>query len=332
MELGHCRGGGIHGEDLFARIISPENLFLAWREFRRGKRSKLDIQQFEFAREDNIFQLHDELVRKTYRHDSYVPFSINDPKPRRIHKATVRDRLVHHAVFRVLYPIFDRSFIFDSYSCRIGKGTHRAVKRLEQFTRSMSGNNRKNIWALKCDVRRFFDSIDHVVLLRLIQRKISDEHVLWLIGLILGSFEKASGVGLPLGNVTSQLFANIYLNELDRFVKHELRTLFYMRYCDDFLLLGDNQKHLLRVKDAIAGFLQQELRLLLHPNKVTIRSYRQGIDFVGYVVRPHCIILRTKTKQRMLKRITSENQSSYLGVLRHCNSYNLVEILERMVG
>ena len=149
--LGNRWGGGIHGDDVFSRIVSLENLFLAWREFRKGKRAKHDVQQFEFAPEDNIFQLHDELGSRAYRHDVYVPFSINDPKPRRIHKATVRDRLLHHAIFRVLYPIFDRCFIFDSYSCRIKKGTHRAVRRLQVFACKASANNSRNFFALVRD-------------------------------------------------------------------------------------------------------------------------------------------------------------------------------------
>ncbi len=325
-------GGGIHGENLFERVTSPENLFLAWREFHRGKRTKPDVQQFEFALEDNIFQLRDALISRTYLHDVYAPFSINDPKPRRIHKATVRDRLLHHAVFRVLYPVFDRSFIFDSYSCRIGKGTHRALRRLRVFARKMSANGHRNFWALKCDIRRYFDSIDQGILLSLIRKKVTDDGVLWLIERILDSFPVESGIGLPLGNVTSQLFANIYLNELDHFVKHGLRISFYMRYCDDFLLLGDNPEQLLRAKDTIADFLQQRLGLLLHPNKVTLRTYRQGIDFVGYVVRRHCTTLRTRTKQRMFKRATSKNAPSYLGVLEHCNGFALTVEFKNRLG
>ncbi len=324
-------GGGIHGDDVFNRIVSLENLFLAWREFRKGKRAKHDVQQFEFALEDNIFQLHDELVSRAYRHDVYVPFSINDPKPRHIHKATVRDRLLHHAIFRVLYPVFDRCFIFDSYSCRIKKGTHRAVRRLQVFARKASANNSRNFFALKCDIRRYFDSIDHRILRSLIHRNIVDCDALWLIGQILNSYHQFPGTGLPLGNVTSQLFANIYLHELDRFVKHELRAPFYMRYCDDFLLLGSSAEQLLQAKDDIADFLQQRLRLQMHPNKVALYTHRQGIDFVGYVVRPHCTTLRTKTRRRILERVTSENKPAYLGILQHCNGYKFAEILKRMV-
>ena len=130
---------------------------MAWKEFKKGKRKKVDVQEFEFNLEDNLFQLHRELKDRTYQHSNYTAFSVNDPKPRKIHKAIVRDRVLHHAIFRILYPIFDKGFIFDLYSCRIGKGTRRAVNRLEKFCRKLSRNNTKNIFALKCDIKRFFN-------------------------------------------------------------------------------------------------------------------------------------------------------------------------------
>ncbi|KKP98187.1 MAG: RNA-directed DNA polymerase (Reverse transcriptase) [Candidatus Moranbacteria bacterium GW2011_GWE1_36_7] len=153
-------GGGLNCEvfhdDLFEKIISLENLFFAWREFCRSKGTKQDVQEFEFNLEDNLFALHEELKNKSYQHDQYTAFNVCDPKLRLIHKATVRDRVLHHAIFRILYPIFDKSFVFDSYSCRLEKGTHRAVNRLEEFLQKASSNNHKNIFALKCDVRKFF--------------------------------------------------------------------------------------------------------------------------------------------------------------------------------
>lgn len=252
-----------------------------------------------------------------------MPFIVADPKVRRIHKATVRDRLVHHALFRVLYPLFDQSFIHDSYSCRVGKGTHRAVRRLEVFSRRLGFNGRRNFWALKCDVRRYFDSVDHGILLSLIQRRVGDDGALWLVERILASFHTVLGRGLPLGNVTSQLFANIYLNELDRFVKHDLGCRYYLRYCDDFLILSRDSSGLGLYRDWIAGFLSSSLRLELHPDKVSIRKYSQGIDFLGYVVRPHHTVLRTRTKRRMLTRINTDNASSYFGMLKHCDSHEL---------
>ncbi|OGZ33312.1 MAG: hypothetical protein A2174_01060 [Candidatus Portnoybacteria bacterium RBG_13_41_18] len=287
---------------LFEEIISLENLFAAWQEFCRGKKKKLDVLEFELNLEDNLFGLHYELRDKIYQHSYYTAFSICDPKPRRIHKACVRDRVLHHAVFRVLYPIFDKSFIFDSYSCRLEKGTHKAVNRLAMFCRRLSQNNTQNIIVLKCDVKKFFDSIDQNILLELTGRKFEDGNTMRLIEKIVESFAKSPGKGLPLGNVTSQLFANIYLNELDWFIKHILHIKYYLRYCDDFVILGENEKYLRELILPISGFLEQRLKLTLHPDKIVIRKYHQGIDFLGYVILPHYRVLRTKTENRIIKK------------------------------
>ena len=308
---------------------------MAWREFSAGKMGKTDVLEFKLNLEDNLFRMHRELKDKTYRHSHYTAFSVCDPKLRRIHKACVRDRVLHHAVFRALYPIFDKNFIFDSYSCRLGKGAHRAVTRLEKFCRQLSRSNKKNIFALKCDIRKYFDSIDQEILLGMIKKKIKDEGAIWLTEKIIKSF----ATGLPLGNVTSQLFANIYLNELDQFIKNELKEKYYLRYCDDFLILNEDKEYLGKLVFSIGNFLKKELGLDLHPDKIIIRKFRQGVDFLGYVVLPHYTVLRTKTKRRMLRKIKEKsfllredliseesfNQSlqSYLGMLGHCRGYNI---------
>lgn len=316
-----------------------ENLFLAWREFCHGKRNKEDVQKFEFNLEDNLFQLHLDLKNKNYQHSHYTAFNVSDPKLRRIHKACVRDRVLHHAIFRILYPIFDKGFIFDSYSCRIEKGTHRAVLRLESFCRKLSKNNHRKIYALKLDIRKFFDSVDQGILLKLIKNKIDDENTIWLIEEIIKSFPS----GLPLGNVTSQLFANIYLNELDQFIKHTLKEKYYLRYCDDFLILSDDKEYLADLVFKINDFLGEKLKLTLHPDKIILRKYRQGIDFLGYVVLPHHRVLRTKTKKRIFKKLRNKRQDlenaiiskesfnqslqAYLGILKHCEGRKIKEKL-----
>ncbi len=303
------------------------------------------MQVFEFGLEDNLFKLHQELTSKTYRNTAYASFYITDPKLRHIHKASVRDRVVHQALFRVLYPLYERKFIFDSYSCRIDKGTHRGVARLERFLWQVSRNRQKPSYALKCDVKKFFDTVDHKILLELIAYKSYDLSTTWLIRQVVGSFETSPGKGLPLGNVTSQLFSNIYLNELDQFVKHKLKVRHYVRYCDDFVILADNKEYLESLVPKLAEFLREGLKLELHQKKVILRKYGQGIDFLGYVVLPHCRVLRTKTKARMLRKLhqrlvawrggaitkTSFGQllSSYLGVLSHASAYRLSRSLKR---
>ena len=165
-----------------------ENLLLSWKEFRAGKRGKIDVQEFERNLEDNLFCLHSELKSRIYQHSDYTSFYITDPKSRHIHKALVRDRIVHHAIYRILYPIFDPLFMNDSYSCRNKKGTHRGVRRLEVFTRIVSNNYIQPCWALKCDIKKFFASVDHRILFSLIKKKIHDKQVLWLILEIISSF------------------------------------------------------------------------------------------------------------------------------------------------
>lgn len=262
---------------------------------------------------------------------------------RRIHKACVKDRVLHHAVFRILYPIFDPIFIFDSYSCRVCKGTHRAINRLQKFARKVSNNNTKNCYILKCDIKKFFDSIDHDILIYLIEKKIKNKDTIWLIKEIVKSFSTSTNKGLPLGNITSQLFANIYLNELDQFIKHQLKIKYYIRYCDDFVILNGGGEYLAELILTINNFLKEKLKLSLHSDKIKIRKYRQGIDYLGYVGFPYHRILRTKTKRRMFKKIKQrigelklykiskesfhQGVQSYLGALKHCNSYKLKNVL-----
>lgn len=199
---------------MFQEIISVENLLLAWYEFRRGKRDRTDVMAFERHLEDNIFTLHEELTNGTYRHGPYHKFHVFDPKHRIIHKATVRDRLVHHAVHRVLLPVFEKSFIHDSYSCRDEKGTHAAVRRLEVFARRVSKNYARPCWVLKFDVRKFFDSVDHGILLGMIGKGIANaagdgtpayNQTMELLGIIVGSYRTqiASGGGDCYRSTTS---------------------------------------------------------------------------------------------------------------------------------
>lgn len=322
----------------YSDLISLENMFQAWNEFKRGKRKRPDVQLFERHLEDNLFILHQLLKTKTYRHGDYHSFYVHDPKKRHIHKASVRDRVVHHLLYRYLYEVFDKTFIYDCYSCRLNKGTHKAVLRLEKFTRKVSQNYSRPCWALKCDIRKFFASIDHQVLLKLLNRKIPDEDVFWLVAQVINSFNSGfgRGKGIPLGNLTSQVFANIYLDELDKFVKHQLRVKYYLRYADDFLLLSEHKKIVNRYIQPMSEFLQERLKLALHPQKIILRKLDWGIDFLGYVVLPHYRLPRTKTRKRIFKKLRmklslpSFNQSlqSYLGYLKHANSYRLGQQLK----
>lgn len=278
---------------------------------------------------DNVLILHQELADKTYQHGGYQAFKINDPKPRDIHKASVRDRLVHHAIYRVLYPYFDRKFVFDSYSCRNDKGTHKAINRLRKFSYVVGENNTKTCWILKCDIRKFFSNINHEILKNILVKYIGDKNVLWLLAQVIDSFETKgkSGVGLPLGNLTSQLFVNIYLNEFDQFVKRKFKTRYYARYCDDFVILHNDKNYLENMIPKISEFLKNKLKLSLHPNKVFIKTLASGVDFLGWVNFSKHRILRTNTKKRMMKKLGKnpklESIASYLGLLSHGNAHKL---------
>jgi RNA-directed DNA polymerase len=335
-------GGGGATQGLFHNIVSVSNLLSAWQEFRCGKRKKKDVADFELHLEDNLFLLNEKLQKGIYIPDPYQPFSISDPKPRQIHKATVRDRVLNQAIFRVLYPVFNKSFIYDSYSSRKGKGTHVAVSRLFNATQKVSKNWKCGGYVLKCDIAKFFDSVDHDILFEFLKNKIKDKQVLILLEKIIQSFEKTKNKGIPLGNVTSQLFANVYLHELDHFVKHTLRVRYYFRYADDFVILDTDKNVLENYEKKMREFLLEQLQLRLHDNKVFIRKISQGIDFLGYVVLPYTLVLRTKTKNRILRKITNpknekdekffQKLDSYLAILKHCKSSAIKkEIFESLI-
>ena len=313
---------------IFDDIASTENLLDAWSEFIKGKRGKADVQEFSMRLMDNIFLLHRELASRTYKHGPYQPFNICDPKPRNIHKALVRDRLLHHALYRKLYPFFNRTFIADSYSCRTNKGTHKALDRFSVFARKVSRNHTKTAWVLKCDIRKFFANIDHLILLDVLGYSIPNRDIMRLLREVIASFcSTRLGIGLPLGNLTSQLFVNIYMNEFDRFVKHALKAHYYIRYADDFAILSDNRAWLEGARASIREFLRKRLRLELHPEKVFIKTAASGVDFLGWIHFPNHRVLRTSTKRRMLKRIAThpapETVGSYLELLRHGNGVKI---------
>ena len=373
-------GGGVHrnlklkikteklkkiSEIKFEEIISLDNLLLAWKEFERGKKNRRDVQEFSLRLMDNIISLHRDLLHHTYKHGGYQAFKINDPKPRDIHKATVRDRLLHHAIHRILYPFFEKTFIADSYSCRIEKGTHKAIDRFKKFACKVSRNNTRTCWILKCDIRKFFANIDHKILLGILREYIPDKNIIRLLENVVGSFtspaptspqpsplhtggqaykgEGGENIGLPLGNLTSQLFVNIYMNEFDQFVKHKLKADCYIRYSDDFVIFSEDKERLENLIFPIKIFLKEKLKLELHPDKIFLKTLASGMDFLGMVNFSDHRILRTTTKRRMLRKIKEKkflwredligeekfNQTlqSYLGILKHCHGRKIGDIL-----
>ncbi len=332
----------------YDNIITIEKLLQAWQEFLHDKKKKNDVILFQSKLMDNIFDLYIDLKNKTYVHGGYKAFNISDPKPRQIHKAMVRDRLLHHLIYQEFYGYFDSKFIYDSYSCRIEKGTHRSINRFRQMIRIVSKNSAKTCFVLKCDIRKFFANIDHNILKDILTKHVKDEDIIWLLEQIINSFhtntdisdsvyiqndtlsamaENVSLKGLPLGNLTSQLLVNIYMNEFDQYIKHKLKVKYYIRYADDFVVLSDDKEYLENTLKVMKEFLETKLKLNMHPDKVFIKTIYSGVDFLGWVHFPKHRVLRTATKRRMFRNINKNPKpntiQSYLGMLSHGNAYKL---------
>lgn len=308
-------------------IISVENLCAAWSGFLNGKRSKPDVLVFARQLSDNIVVLHDELAAGAYRHGGYYAFRIADPKPREIHKALVRDRLTHHAIYRQLYPFFDRIFIADSFSCRDNKGVHRALQRFDVMARVVSHNHHRTCWVLKCDIRKFFASIDHEILIGILREYIFDTRTVDLLVRVIESFETSRGIGLPLGNLTSQLLTNVYMNVFDQFMKHKMKAKFYIRYADDFVIFSEDKLWLEKLLSQMQEFLIARLGLHIHPDKIYLQTIASGVDFLGWVNFPRHRVLRAATRRRMFRNIIVNPDgpvvNSYRGMLQHGNTISL---------
>lgn len=333
---------------IYPQIYSFENLWKAADQAQKGKRFQESVARFNLNREQEIFRLRDELLMQTYKPGSYHEFTIYEPKKRLISAAPYRDRVVHHALCSIIEPIFEKTFIFDSYACRIGKGTHKAVDRFTQFCR-----NRQ--YVLKADISKYFPSIDHEILKDLIRHKIRDSKTLWLIDLIIDSSNPQEPFnayfpgddlfaplerphGIPIGNLTSQFFSNIYLNPLDHFIKERLLCKYYIRYCDDFVVIADSKNWLHEVKLRINEFLIS-LRLKLHPRKCQVFPVKDGTDFLGYKVFPTYRRVRKASVTRFQRRMRrfqgayanrkvpighiSQSIRSWLGHVSHADSYEL---------
>lgn len=316
----------------FEKIFSYESLVWSWFEFRSGKRKKSDVLDFTTKASKYLFDLQAEILSGNYCHGGYEHFKIYEPKARDIHKATVRDRVVHHAIYRALYSFFDRYFIHDSYSCRLEKGTHRALIRFNYLAWKESHNHTRTVWVLKGDIRKCFASINHEVLKKIIGRYIKCPKIIKVTHTVIDSFcSFKAGKGIPLGNLTSQLFVNVYLNEFDQYVKRVLKIQKYMRYADDFVVLSYNRKELEALVPKMRAFLKGTLDLELHPDKVFIRVWHSGVDFLGWIHFPKYRILRESTKIRMYQAIFSDTKPevvhSYLGMLNWGNGHKIKQDL-----
>ena len=295
---------------LFEKIIAFDNLILAARKAQKGKRFKDSVTSFHLRVEENLILIGNELAQRSYKPGSYRTFFIHDPKKRMISAAPYRDRVVHHALCNIIEPIFERSFIYDSYANRKGKGTHKAIERYQYYAR-------KYPYVLKCDIRKFFPSIDHIILKEQIRRKIKCAGTLWLIDKIIDNsnpqeehlrffpgddlFTPVTRIkGLPIGNLTSQFWGNVYLNRFDHFIKETLGVPGYIRYVDDFVLFGENKSQLNDWKTDLSKYLTT-LRLIPHPNKTQGHLTRNGVPFLGFQVYPYYRYVRKEKIKRYIR-------------------------------
>jgi len=360
---------------MMASLFTFESLHRAWLDCRRRKRGKPAALAFEANGEEELLDLASELASRTYRPSPSFCFVARNDKYREVFAARFRDRVVHHLLVRELEKIWEPVFIHDSYACRRGKGTHAAVKRLQTFMRRATANGTRRAWFAQLDIRSFFPSIDRPLLLEFVQSRLHSEEFRWLAEVIISHdpatdpvftcsrekwckipngkslFSVPPGKGLPIGNLTSQFFANMYLNPLDQFVKHALKAKYYIRYVDDMILVHEERRVLETWVVRIEDFLQNRLLLELHPIRRIIRPVNNGADFVGYIVRPSHLLVRRKTVDRFKAAIGSHSKKvlgkkdgnvflsfppvgyqqlhatiqSYFGLFRHASSKRLYD-------
>lgn len=283
---------------LFPRVIDFGNLYQAWLKARQGTGWNAETRRFSFYLEQELLSIQQQLINGIYQPGAFRYFSIRDPKPRCIAVAPFRDRVVHHALVQVLMPVFEPTFIFDSYATRKDKGTHKAIMRAQQFVRRYD-------WFYKLDIRHFFETVDHGVMMALIARKIKDPRVLQLCERIV--FNTPGTVGLPIGNLTSQFFANIYLNPLDHFIKEELGVKGYLRYMDDSVLCSNDKAQLKQWHQHVDALVSEQLKLQLKTKACWLNRSKAGLTFLGMRVFPgmlrHCPANRTRSLKKLQQRI-----------------------------
>ena len=351
------------------------DLFSAYFTARKNKRNSRDALEFEINYEHNLFKLYQDLKNGSYYPDKSIAFIVSYPVKREIIASSFRDRVIHHLIFNYINPIFDPSFINDSYSCRRGRGTSYGIKRLQHFIRSCSDNYNQDCYILKLDLSGYFMSVNRKILYEKIEKKLFKEknNINFDINLVLDLIKKIifkdytsnciiyndfkdwqglpknkslffvdSSLGLPIGNLTSQLFSNIYLNEFDHFIKRTLKFNYYGRYVDDFVIVDNNKEKLKKSIPIIKEYLIKHLELKLHPKKIYLQSFNKGVDFLGVVIKPYICLCRNRIKYNIYKTIEQINKSletqhiseikfkkiisqinSYLGFLNQVKGCNL---------
>lgn len=325
--------------NLWPHITSWDNLYAAYVEARRGKRTQGPVLQFGSNLEENLFNIQNHLLWRSWRPSPWREFVVKEPKARLIQAPAFQDRVVHHALVRVIGPLFERKFIHDSYACRKGKGTHAAVLRAQSFLRAAK-REWGQVYVLKADISKYFPSIGHARLKSLLARTVRDPEALRLCNLIVDSAE--GEFGIPVGALTSQLFANVYMDRFDHLMKDELGVKFYIRYMDDWLVFSSSKEELWRVLNIAENFLLNDLGLRLNP-KTAVFPMMRGVDFCGYRIWPTHILPRKRNTVRARRRLrrladlyargsvgleeVGASVMSFLGYMKHCSGHETTKQL-----
>lgn len=325
---------GLKYKNLIRLVVDDDNLRQAYKQARKNKRYKKDVLVFKERLEYNLQQIKKEILEKTYQQSEYKVFKIYEPKEREISALPFKDRVVQHALCNIIEPLFDKYMFSCSYACRKGKGTHRCMMKAREIIQSVPKN--KSLFFLKMDFRKFFPSIDRTVLYEEINRKIKDKHILWLLNQII----PPTGKGLPIGNLTSQLFANVYGTIFDRYIKQSLMVKHYVRYMDDTIILSTDKFYLKLLFQKLSWFVKNKLHLEF--SKWYIENISKGINFVGYrIFRTHTLI-RKSSVVRCKRKIQSylyhrkydelyKSLMSWYGHIQWANSYNLKRYIKRQI-
>lgn len=304
--------------------ISLANTWRSYKAFRAGKKPSRAILEFESELLDNIIDLARELQKGTYKHGLYAHMIVNDNKRRDIAVASVRDRVVHRLLYDYLVPLWDKAFIYDAWSCRPNKGLHGAIERSQLFMRQ-----NKDGWLWRSDITKLFDSINKPTMTRLLRRRVNDPTALWLLDEILESYESfGEGRGIPIGNLTSQILANIYLNEFDRYIKHQVKPLAYLRYGDDWLCFANSRAVLDSIRTNAESFLARELSLSINPRVDTIKPARYGTSYLGVDLWPNGRRLDKDARNKMAANLSIRNISSYKSLAAHHQSIKKIRCFD----
>ncbi|MAG20534.1 hypothetical protein CL618_03825 [archaeon] len=309
---------------MFREICSIKNLEKAFERAKKGKGRKRNILEFEKNLKENLELLRIELLLKCYSPRSMKTFVIRDPKTRKISASDFRDRVIHHALFIIIEDMFDKSFICDSFANRKFKGSLKAIERFDEFKRKINRNNSRNCYVLKADIKHYFQTVDHEILLKILKRKIKDREVIWLIERIIKNYSDKKK-GMPLGNLTSQFFANVYLNELDWFVKNKLKIKYYIRYVDDFVILYNDCKFLEKYKKEIDLFLKEDLKIELHPEKSKIICLKRGVNFLGFRIFYNYRLLKKSNIKNFRKKYERLKKEFIGGKIDYDKVYDFIE-------